>query len=1467
MKIVFIWIGLIALLQAKEPIRLGVFAYAGVETTYEEYAPLVAYLNETLEYEVVLEVLTQSQIDARMASGTLDMITTNPIHFLDIRQRVKLSGALATLLIKSPTHVIVGHVSGLIFVRAQSPITTLAALEGKTVLAPSTRHLGGFRAQLMELYRAGVDVNSLKVTQTHGAHQEVFARVRAGEAEVGFVREGIWERMIASGEIQPQDFRIIGEQKHEDYPYVVSTKLYPEWPLFAMPHVKPHKAKEFLGALFSLKADSPHLAHTKIAGYTLPADYLEVEELSRTLKLPPFDKERPIGWSDVWEAYRVGIVLGILFLGLLSYFFIRQRRKRLLLESMLSHMADGVYAVNHEGMCTFINAQALSMLGFTHEEVIGVDQHALFHHTKPDGTPYAQSACPVFQTVQDRTTRALQEQFIKKDGSLLPVALTVAPLDVQGGAIVVFRDLSIFKTQQAALEQSQTLFKTLFEIFPEPIVIYDVATKLPVEFNHAAYEQMELDPQTYAKKPIGAFDAIESPQETQAHIQKILDKGSDSFDTQQRTTSGKILDVHVTVKLITMQGKRYFLTVMRNITSAVTYQRNLTVQNARMQSIIEGTNVGTWEWDILSGRTYFNERWAEIVGYTLEELQPISIETWMHLAHPNDLEQCNKKIQDHFEGKTDYYECESRMRHKEGHWVWVLDRGRVNVRDPKGKPLKMSGTHQDITDRKLIEEALKAERDLFSQGPVLTIEWDPSSHWPIRYVSANVTDILGYTAEEMQSEDFLYAALIHPDDAQRIFKEVTYYIENFINAYEQSYRLRLKNGTYRWFYDFTQLVRNEEGVLISIRGYMFDQTQLKQAQEEMQKAVQEAQEASSAKGQFLANMSHEIRTPLNAVIGLSSVLYDMGLGEKQRDYVQKIMLSSKMLLGIINDILDYSKIEAGKLVLETKPLKIEDVIEQLRVLFTQTSKPGVELGFDVKNSVPYAIVGDELRLNQVLVNFLSNAVKFTSNGNVKLTVRLLERLGEHRAQLKFCVQDTGIGMSEEQISHLFEPFVQADSSTTRKYGGTGLGLVISKKIIEAMKGHLIVESQENVGSTFSFIIDVAVQSWVKGSPQALNARVLVVDDAAFSREILTEVLLGFGCHVVQASSGQEALEAITRADKAGTPFDFVLLDWAMPEMDGFAVVKTLESLHAQKLLHNKAPRIFIVSSKPQKELPLEDLDISGFLTKPVTAQTLQDVLFGAPAQTYMPQTPIRKLEGMRVLLVEDNALNVEVALLMLERIGVKADVAYNGQEGVAMEKAHPKRYDAILMDVQMPIMGGYEAARLIRQTNTTIPIVALTAAAMIEDKTKAQEAGMSDHLSKPIDEQALYEILASYYGMEVPSIASIIEISQEVLDIAYITKLVGGKQESVKKLLTSFLTQLQEEFAALPTMLQTPNQESSALLHALKGVSGNMGAKMLFALCVQIEAQLKETGSVQTVQIMDFKTAIEQLIKAIEESL
>jgi CheY-like chemotaxis protein len=509
-------------------------------------------------------------------------------------------------------------------------------------------------------------------------------------------------------------------------------------------------------------------------------------------------------------------------------------------------------------------------------------------------------------------------------------------------------------------------------------------------------------------------------------------------------------------------------------------------------------------------------------------------------------------------------------------------------------------------------------------------------------------------------------------------------------------------------------------------------------------------------------MSHEIRTPMNAIIGMAHLALKTDLTPKQYDYLKKVDISAKSLLGIINDILDFSKIEAGKLDMESVDFQLEDTLDNISTLVgIKTQEKGLELLFKTDPSVPTALVGDPLRLGQILINLSNNAVKFTDTGEIVISTELVQK-DDTQVTLKFSVQDTGIGMTSEQAAKLFQPFMQADSSTTRKYGGTGLGLTISKRLAEMMGGEIWVESEPGGGSTFIFTANFGLgKERAKKRftlPQDLRGmKVLVVDDNATSRDILQGMLESFSFEVTLAASAQEGLTELEKASESQS-FKLVIMDWKMPGMDGIEASKHIKY---HKSL-SKIPVIVMVTAYGREDImkQAEAVGLEGFLLKPASPSILFDAIMQAfgeavPELSRVAQRKeqeaeaLKHIQGAQVLLVEDNEINQQVAKeilegAILEGAGLKVALTNNGQEAVNAVKEN--EYDAVLMDVQMPVMDGYTATRQIRKDKRfkELPIIAMTAHAMTGDEDKSLQSGMNGHVTKPIDPDQLFSTLQKW---------------------------------------------------------------------------------------------------------------------------
>ncbi len=798
----------------------------------------------------------------------------------------------------------------------------------------------------------------------------------------------------------------------------------------------------------------------------------------------------------------------------------------------------------------------------------------------------------------------------------------------------------------------------------------------------------------------------------------------------------------------------------------------------------------------------------------------------------------------------------------------------------------------DIRARKAAEEELQRSREQFELAVDGSNDgiWD----WDLRtntlYLSRKWKEQLGYSDGELENVFSTFENLIHDEDKQRVFDYVEQYLQSCVRRYNIEFRMRHKNGSYRWILARGEAVRDDAGVPVRMAGSHTDMTDYKKAQErleefarqmevnniELDQALGQAQAATQAKSEFLANMSHEIRTPMNGVIGMTGLLLGTDLTDEQQHYVEVIRSSGESLLSLINDILDFSKIEAGKLDLEILDFDLLDLVDEFsEAMAVRAQEKRLELFCFVDTDVPISLRGDPGRLRQVLNNLAGNAIKFTDSGEVTVKVTLGE---EHNdaCLLCFSVRDTGIGIPKEKHAMLFEKFSQADYSTTRNYGGTGLGLSISKQLVEMMGGEIGVNSKEGQGAEFWFTILMGKQrtsSQETVSPAILQGvRALVVDDNMTNCEILTINMANWGMRPFEVQDAPQALGALYRGLDENNPFHLAVIDMQMPGMDGLALGRAIKAdprlagvamiMLTSMGARGDAKRFHEAGFRAYALKPIRRRDLLNILQRVLSETAPEDNLQIITRQSARERVLPLPSTG-RILIAEDNITNQQVAVGILTKLGMRTDAVANGAEALHALRNIP--YDMVLMDVQMPVMDGIEATKQVRSAQSavldhTIPIIAMTAHAMQGYREQCLEIGMNDYVTKPISAKILSEIVAKWLPSHVEDSATqptstpaeatkniITEHKQIVFDKNGMMKRFMDDYELAQEIIKTFIENTPLQIESLRDSIVSGEINSSERIsHSIKGAAATVSGEYLFEIALKME----QAGKVKDIAML-----------------
>ena len=1060
-----------------------------------------------------------------------------------------------------------------------------------------------------------------------------------------------------------------------------------------------------------------------------------------------------------------------------------------------------------------------------------------------------------------------------------------------------------------SIQGSDELFRLIFENAQIGIGIFNIEERRHFS-NRALHEMLGYSEQELSRLQL--WDNIVHPEErlsNAARYAELIQGNSDKDEYTQRfiRRDGQIVKASGRFTLLRDAGgnPKFVIALHEDITERVRSEEEQTRLTQQLKLILESTGQGIYGIDLLGNCSFINRATCEMIGYGAAEVLGRNMHDLVHHhkldGSPYPVSECPIYRAAHG-GMACRVDAEVMWR-RDGTSLPVEYSSFPIVED--GKVTGAVVTILDITERKAAEHLLQKRDEELRHANFLAetaLELTRAGYWHVPLdgsgwynSSPRRVAIFGdvphadyrYRIEEL----FAHAAegnALAASAARKAFAEA---VGGQSDTYDTVFAYKRPiDAQVLWVHALGHVVKDSAGNPRDIYGVSQDITEFKHLEAELVSAKEAAEAATKAKSDFLANMSHEIRTPMNAILGMTHLALRTELTSKQRDYLTKTKAAAETLLGIINDVLDFSKIEAGKLDMEQVDFRLDLVLDNLSTVVSQRAhEKNLEFLIQVQQDLPSVLVGDPLRLGQVLINVVNNAVKFTERGEVVVTVKLEEQL-PNRVKLKFEVRDSGIGMTPEQSARLFQAFNQADSSMTRKYGGTGLGLSISKRLVEMMEGNIWVESEFGHGTTFTFTAWFGVASAGKYAtriPGLASLRALVVDDNALAREILADMLKRFLTRVDCVSSGAEAIQALASTELQD-PYQLVLMDCQMPGLDG---LETSRLINQRDRLHHK-PKIVMITALGREEIrrQAEEIGIEGFLQKPVTPSVLLDTLmhlFGVAEDTLgtLTRTDLQPhdLTGVRILLVEDNEVNQQVATELLQSAGALVTLANHGREAVniLIHGDQPPPFDVVFMDLQMPEMDGLTATKLLRAEPRLrkLPIIAMTAHAMAEEVRRCLEAGMNDHVAKPIDPDTFFATLTRWIAPRQQHVSDqkltpagtreeITLPAIEGLDMSAGLRRVAGNLGLYRELLNQFATKHASAAMQIAAAIEQGDRDlAERLAHSLKGLAGNIGAQAIFQSAGTVENAIRQSGADLPALVDELSLLLHRQVLAAQEAL
>ncbi|MBO1897080.1 PAS domain S-box protein [Shewanella sp. BF02_Schw] len=1210
--------------------------------------------------------------------------------------------------------------------------------------------------------------------------------------------------------------------------------------------------------------------------------------------------------------FSYGAIVSLLLGGLIGFYGYALGRKRLILEdnerraNILEHSLDAIISFDCDGVITSWNDGAVTIFGYEKHEVIGLKKTTFI--VPNDG--YDAEAEKFNQVLSGKSLLNFVSQHKRKDNALLSTSMTSLAIYNEFGKIIgvsqTIRDITVqlnaekqilninANLERKVTERTQALQQALSE---NKTLLDNINQQL-------LYSETDKDGVILGVNDYFCLASGFTREQMIGQKHSILksNQHDDAFwaNMWQTINAGKTW--HDEVCNHDSQGNvKWFDTVIAPVMDAddnlercfalridITERKNTQLEKNELASLLTNVLAAASEIAIIStdnnGIINIFNRGAELLlGYQAEEIVGKQSPAIWHL--PSEIRERSKQLTKEFGEDIiafDVFVYKPRVQGPETRtWTYVrkdFSQCQVSLsvsamRDQNGEIIGYLGVAVNIDVMlQQQEELVSASNQLSKAAEVAELGiWNLDFHtnrlqWNDR-MFAMYDYPLALTEEELSYQH--WQKRVHPDDLAMAELALKQAIDLNL-PYDPTFRIITSTNQIRYIHAGAHISYDKSGKPVRVVGINRDITEQRELEQTLRLAKQASDAASAAKSQFLANMSHEIRTPMNAVLGMLQLIQHSDMSRQQADYVSKAEIAAKSLLGLLNDILDFSKIDAGKLELDLHPFQLETLMRELAVMLaTNVHSKNLEVIFDLDPAIPYLIEGDELRLRQVLLNLAGNAIKFTSEGHVIVSVHCNECIA-NQANLTISITDTGIGISPEQGSKIFQGFVQAESSTSRRFGGTGLGLAITKRLVELMGGELTLSSHVGKGSRFWFDLTFNIVE-IKNNDLDIDLQgknILIVDDSKMSRKILSKTLMVHGAYVNEAHNGKQAINLIDQSLNASNHYDVIIMDWRMPDKNGLETANHIQAMFPA----GKAPAIIMLTAygaevmeqtKQYRQQPFVSM-----LTKPVTANLMLESVYRA---IHGLEQPIQSrkitnlaLKGARVLVVEDNQLNRQVIDELLRLQGAIVTLAKDGIEGVDWVTKSNNQFDIVIMDMQMPVMDGLEATRIIRADGrfNDVPILAMTANASLADKTLCLEAGMNDHIGKPIDMTLLLPCIlnllgqdnSAYYHSTVnnPPVA-LPEVRNDGDDDAIIEnpdsilRRFGGELAFFIDVKHHFASEMSEQLSLLTQAFALEDDNAiSSIAHTIKGTSSNIGAKRLAAFAATLEHNIKNAVNVDS---------------------